>query len=364
MSSEVQEHAAFDRIRYAFPWEDAEILVAALQPRGRRCLSIGASGDNSLALLAAGAESVLAAELNPAQIACLELRVAAFGCLEWQELLQLLGVRACGDRAVLYRRCREGLSSEACAFWDACDWEKARSPASDGKFERYFAMFRRVVLPLCHSRRRVAELLESRSREERRRFHDEVWDNRRWRALFAVFFSRRVMGWLGRDPAFFRYVEGSVAERIRGRVRHALVELDPSANPYLRFILNGAYGDCLPPTFREENFPRIREALAEGRLEIHRGPVEGVKEARFDAFNLSDIFEYMSADATESVLRSLLSRARGGARLAYWNMLAPRSRPESLAHRLRPLEEEAARLFQRDPAFFYSRFVVEEVTDG
>ena len=42
-------------------------------------------------------------------------------------------------------------------------------------------------------------------------------------------------------------------------------------------------------------------------------------------------------------------------------MLAPRSRPESLAYRLRPLEEEAARLHLKDKAFFYSAFVIEEV---
>ena len=42
-------------------------------------------------------------------------------------------------------------------------------------------------------------------------------------------------------------------------------------------------------------------------------------------------------------------------------MLVPRSRPESLAARLRPLTELATMLFGRDKAFFYSRFVVEEV---
>jgi len=42
-------------------------------------------------------------------------------------------------------------------------------------------------------------------------------------------------------------------------------------------------------------------------------------------------------------------------------MLVPRSRPESLADRLRPLRELAARLHERDKAFFYSALVVEEV---
>jgi S-adenosylmethionine-diacylglycerol 3-amino-3-carboxypropyl transferase len=54
--------------------------------------------------------------------------------------------------------------------------------------------------------------------------------------------------------------------------------------------------------------------------------------------------------------------ARPGGRLAYWNMLVPRSRPKSMADRLRPLSELAERLHRADKAFFYSRFVVEEVS--
>ena len=84
-------------------------------------------------------------------------------------------------------------------------------------------------------------------------------------------------------------------------------------------------------------------------------------DLRLDGANLSDIFEYMSEANTAALLTRLADVSRPGARLAYWNMLAPRSRPDSLAHRLRPLEELAARLFAEDKAFFYSRFVVEEV---
>ena len=69
----------------------------------------------------------------------------------------------------------------------------------------------------------------------------------------------------------------------------------------------------------------------------------------------------MSEENTASLLTSVADRCNAGARLAYWNMLAPRSRPMELADRLRPLDELAADLFGRDRAFFYSRFVVEEV---
>lgn len=84
------------------------------------------------------------------------------------------------------------------------------------------------------------------------------------------------------------------------------------------------------------------------------------QEKKFDCFNLSDIFEYMSPSSYEQLLKLIVSSARSGARLAYWNMLAPRHRPETLATALQSLTELSSQLFARDQAFFYSALVVEE----
>jgi S-adenosylmethionine-diacylglycerol 3-amino-3-carboxypropyl transferase len=364
MPAEVSTRVAFDTVRYAQCWEDADILVEALQPRpGSRFLSIASAGDNSLALLAAGA-SVDAIDLSAAQLHCVELRCAAYGHLDHADLLRLLGSRPAtpAQRLALLDRCAPHLPGATRLFWQGRAGVADHGVGGSGKFERYFRIFRRV-LALAHTQARVRELLRPKSAAERAAFHDNHWSNRRWRLLFQVFFSRRVMGWLGRDPGFFRYVEGSVADRILARTRHALVELDPSANPYLHWILRGTHGDALPRALRHEHFDAIRDGL--GRLTTHQRSLEdhlaASPERSFDGFNLSDVFEYMSPDASERLLAAAARAGRPGARLVYWNMLAPRSRPESLAQVLRPLPEVAATLFPRDKAWFYSRLVVEEV---
>jgi S-adenosylmethionine-diacylglycerol 3-amino-3-carboxypropyl transferase len=250
-------------------------------------------------------------------------------------------------------------------FWDARERDIGCGVGGAGKFERYFAVFRGRVLPLAHSRRRVLELLERRDAAGRQRFYHERWNNRRWRWIFRIFFSRAVMGALGRDPEFFRYVEGSVAERILERTRHALVELDPAENPYLHWILTGTHGGVLPEALSEENFPRIRTALEQGRFEVAEASIEDWLERHpgrsYGAFNLSDIFEYMSEANAADLLGRICEAAIPGARLAYWNMLAPRSRPAELGHRLVSHEKAGDEWFAEDRAFFYSRFVVEEV---
>jgi S-adenosylmethionine-diacylglycerol 3-amino-3-carboxypropyl transferase len=361
--SEIQHRADFSAIRYAQCWEDSRLLVAGLEPAGRHCLSIGSAGDNSFALLAAGAASVTAVEMNAAQIACIELRRAAYLTLEHGEFLELLGSRPSARRSALYLACRDKLPVEARAFWDAKPDAVADGIASAGKFERYFETFRKRVLPLAHRRKTVLSLLEKRSPLERETFYNEVWNNRRWRWIFQIFFSRTVMGALGRDPEFFKYVEGSVADRILARTRHALVVLDPSENPYLHWILTGSHGAALPEALEDENFGIIRDALLDGRLTVAHASLEAhlarFPECRYDAFNLSDIFEYMSEANTRNLLEKIIGASSPGARLAYWNMLAPRSRPEALAARLQSCEADS--LFAQDRAFFYSRFVVEEV---
>lgn len=359
----------FTRIRYAQVWEDADILLAALEIQSTdTVVSIASAGDNALALLGAGAARVVALDLNPSQLACLELRVAAYRTLEHRDLLALIGSRPGGaaERLDLYRRCRPALSPRVAAFWDAHAETVAQGIGGGGKFENYFRLFRSRLLPLVHGRRTIARLLQGGPPEERTRFYAKHWNTWRWRLLFRFFFSRFMMGRLGRDPSFFKYVEGSVANRILARVEHALTALNPADNPYLHWILTGTHGDALPWALRPGNFDQIRQRL--DRLEWHESTLEafltreqsGRSGAWIDKLNLSDIFEYMSEANTAALLTRLAEACRPGARLAYWNMLAPRSRPESLAAHLRPRPDLAAPLFAQDKAFFYSAFIVEE----
>ena len=360
----ISSRTSFTRIRYAQCWEDADVLLSALDIRpGDTCLSIGSAGDNSLSLLVGDPARVIAVDVSAPQIACLELRVAAYRALEHPELLELIGSRPSVRRQQLYLRCRKALSPDARVFWDGRPDAIEGGIGAAGKFEQYFALFRRRVLPLVHGRRRVARLLAGGSAEERRAFYEEQWDTVRWRLMFRIFFSRPVLGRAGRDPAFFQYVQGDVAGAILARTRYALTALNPAENPYVHWILTGEHGPALPHALRRENFELIRDRL--DRLEWHRLPLEEFLEsspdASIDRFNLSDIFEYMSASEYERLLERLVRAGSPGGRLAYWNLLVERRRPECLAERVRPLDDLARELHARDKAFFYRALVVEEI---
>ena len=360
----IATRARFDLIRYANCWEDADVLLDALRVQGGGTyLSIASAGDNSLSLLTRNPARVLAVDLNPLQLACLELRTAAFQQLSYEELLAFLGVSPSRERWSMYWSLRERLPDAVRRFWDAHERFIVTGVIHAGKFEGYFRLFRRYVLPLVHSRKSVDRLLMARELEQRRAFYEREWNTARWQWLFRVFFSRAIMGRFGRDPSFFAYVKTSVASNILQRTRYALTELPTDQNPYLEYILTGNFQRTLPHYLRREHFESIRRNLE--ALVVFEGDLAAALAAypqtRFTGFNLSDIFEYMSEAEYEQTLASVVDRAAAGARLVYWNMLVHRKDVESLRDRVRFIDDEAQRLFQRDKAFFYHDLVIAEV---
>lgn len=362
-NTDIAARAVFETIRYAQVWEDADILVAALRPGpGDTVVSIASAGDNAFALLAEGCERVIAVDLNPAQLACVRFRVAAYSKLNHAEFLELMGSRVSGRRRHLLEEVAGTLSDEDQRFWAAIKKQVLEyGVAGVGKFERYFRIFREWVLPFIHNRETIDELLRPRGPEDRLKFYDTYWNIWGWRMMQKVFFSRTVMGRLGRDPAFFDHVKGSPAEHVAGLTRKALVEQDPSDNPYLHWILRGFHGEALPRALEAERFETIRARL--DRLEIRLCTVETLAEegVKADAFNLSDIFEYMSPQAHEAAYGAILRTANPGARIAYWNMMAPRRAPAAYAGNITTNSALEAKLKPLDRAFFYSDFVIEDV---
>ena len=363
-SAQIAGKARFDTIRYAQLWEDADVLVDALgtQP-GADLVSICSAGDNALAMLLLDPARVIAIDLSRAQLACLELRIAAIRELDHQGFLELLGSRPSDRRDMLLKSAIAAVDGEETRqFWREREAAVvSMGLAGVGKFEAYFALFRNRLLPLVHGQKARDDIFVPKPRAARQAFLDNTWNNWRWRLLMRFFFSKPVMGRLGRDPAFFDHVSGSAAEHVARRISHAAVELDPSENPYLHWIIKGTHGQALPLAWRPQHFETLRARL--DRIELRHESLEGLvtRGITADGFNLSDIFEYMDVATFEAVYDQILAAARPSARLVYWNMMVPRRVPERFSPRITRCTDAEARGKAIDKAFFYSDFVVEEV---
>lgn len=357
--------ARMDIVRYANCWEDARILVEGLAPRGRRrILSICSSGDNALSLLASGAREVVAFDVNPAQLACLGLRLAALRRLDHASLLDFLGATSPVEAATeeirsrrlqTWREIRTEADLETRRFWDARPDDLAKGALHAGRFEEFFRTFRRRILPLVHGRFEIGELQARKDLPQREIFFEKTWNNRRWRMLFSLAFSRWSLGRLGRDPSFFDHVRGPVASRIAKRTRYALVDLDTHDNPWLSYILDGSFRRALPPWLEPGNVEALRDRL--DSIHLVRGDLETASSlGSYDGANLSDIFEYMDPMETMQSSQILSSCLEPGSPVAYWNLLAERSLARSTPHLFATDDPASQALHGRDRAWFYGSF--------
>lgn len=356
----------FDKIRYSNVWEDADILVKALNPeKGKTFFSIASGGDNCFALASHGAE-VICADISYSQLACIELKKAAIKNLSWDEVLSFFGIKESKKRKITYANLLKELSPQTRKFWnnnlDLIDAGFIHS----GKFERYFSLFRKYILVLIHDKKNIENILIEKNKKDRESFYTKTWANNRWHLLFRLFFSKSVMGKMGRDPEFFKYVNIPVSQNLLKRAEHGLTQLETHNNPYLTYILKGNYYKNLPYYLRMENFLNLKKNI--DNIILSRGYVEDViKDSgaeKFDGFNLSDIFEYLDENYCEKIYEEILKKSRKGTRIAYWNMLVPRKCPEKFSFNIEFKKDLSEKLFKEDKAFFYSRFIIDEVKDA
>jgi S-adenosylmethionine-diacylglycerol 3-amino-3-carboxypropyl transferase len=364
MSSEILQRAKFSTIRYSQCWEDTDILLTALAPKSDDiCLSIASGGDNSLALLTYAPKQVIAIDFNPTQIACLELKFFAYRELDYEEILTLFGViDQPQERLNLYQKIHHHLSKNSLDFWDNHPHLIRQGINYIGKFERYLTLFRKRFLPLIHSPDQIEQLFNLETISEREQFYDQVWNNWRWQGLFKLFFSKFLLGKLGRDPSFFKYVDRDIATHLLNRTYYAMTQLNPSENPYLQWIALGNYQTALPYILRPENVVKIKENL--DRFQWYCFALEDFLESPdippINCYNLSNIFEYMSMENYHKILEKIIKISPSYSRLAYWNLLAYRKSPSYLHDQIKPLTTLSETLYRQDKAFFYQGFIVEE----
>ncbi|HTM20166.1 MAG TPA: DUF3419 family protein [Kofleriaceae bacterium] len=369
LRSTIQDRPVFQRIVYSQCWEDPAVAADGLElGPGDDLLCLTSAGCNVMALSLRRPRSITAIDFSAAQNALLELKIAALRALPWAEYVAFLGARPSRTRLATYRdRVRPELRDAARAYWDQADALLGPGVIHAGRFQRYLRIFRTAVLPLVHRRSRVERMMSLADAGERRRYYDDVWDNRRWRALFTMFFGRAVMARLGRDPAFFRYVDrDDIGTEFLRRARRALVDTTPAENHFLQYALLGGYPDLEhgPIYLRESSFAALRETtagihLVQGDLESH---LHTLGPGALSKLYLSDLFEWVSAEHHAAMLRAIHEVTRPGGRLVYWNLLVPRSRPDQLADRFAVHPERSAELHARDLAFVYGSFHVESVS--
>lgn len=367
MSKGIEERAKFDKIRYANCWEDPELLIRAFEINpNSKCISIASAGDNSLSLLTQNPQIVVAVDLSVPQIACCELKKYSVKHLDYETFLKVLGFKPCQNRLEIYKSIEEYLSLQSRYYFEHNPEIIQNGIIHQGKFEHYFQLFANIIMPLVHNQKNLTELFLPKSIQAQKMFYDKTWNNWKFKALFKVFFNKFVMGRLGRDKEFFKYVDVSmISKNIKERADRALRDVPTWNNPYVNYILLNNFDYALPHFAKEENFNIIKRNI--DALDIKTGTINNAAKnsgMKFDCFNLSDIFEYMDEGLFKEISLELLSSANADAKFCYWNMMVDRRISKILQKNFEYKKELSQELYLKDRAFFYKDFIVDEVTNN
>ncbi|MEP0822691.1 MAG: DUF3419 family protein [Ignavibacterium sp.] len=356
----------FEDILYAQCWEDPSLDRAAFGlGKDDVVLTITSGGCNALTFLLDDPQEIIALDLNPSQNHLLALKIAAFRHLTHDELLEFVGVRPSDRRLDLYRKLRHDLDGNSRDYWEKQASKIREGIIHSGRFERYMRLLR-FWLRLFIGRNTMEAFFAARDRKERDELYRTQWENILWVLFTRVLLSRSMMTLLF-DKAFFAQLDArlSFGANFAAKTRRALTELPVQENYFLSYILLGRYFSerHLPPFLLKENFEVIRSrveriTIVTEKCDRYLSRMPGNTISRF---NFTNIFEWMSPADCEAILRETVRVAKPGAILTYRNLLVPRSRPETLAHEIEPLEDLANALFERDLSFIYDRYVVERV---
>ena len=359
---QINDTAAFDFIRYANCWEDADVLLKGLSPNaGSRIFSIASAGDNSFSLLVTNPEIVVAADISKVQLQLVQLKKTAYQYLSYEELLGFLGFTHSTKRIETFNALKGFLEDECKNYFQNNIELIDKGIIHQGKFEKYLSFFAKKVLPLIHTKSRINELLKVKLEQEQIQYYEKHWNTWRWRLLFKIFFSKYVMGKYGRDPQFMKEVSSHVGDTIFKQTEAHFKTTTAQNNMILHYCLKGNFGIVLPHYVRPENYNAIKANLH--KLHIKQGYVEDIALAfnNFNAMNLSNIFEYMNKETFETVSAKILCACSSAAKLLYWNLMVQRKISTNNANKIKTQTHLAATLKNIDNGFFYNCINIDEV---
>lgn len=352
----------FEFIRYANCWEDADVLIEGLNlNHNSKIMSIASAGDNCFSLLSKAPQKVIAVDISEVQLFLVELKKTAIKRLDYSDFLEFVGIRKSKKRRSIFALIKSNLSANCRQYWENQLSQIEQGLIHQGKFEKYFQLFKNEVLPTVHNRTIVNQLFAKKNTAAQTDFHDQIWHTPAWEKMYRQFFGVEMMGTHGRDPEFLKHVKGSVPDLILSREMEHLRKEECQRNYFLYYILYNEFNEAfLPHYLREENFYNIKTNI--DRLELHHGLLDTALDNHPNCthFNLSDIFEYMDTDLFRKVSKDLIKRSADKAIIAYWNLMIPRYISSAFSNEVDYLKEQSETLKEKDLGYFYANLIFDQ----
>jgi len=334
------------RVVFSQVREDPSVDVALVGPGpDDHVVVVTSGGCTGLAMLAAGAGRVTAVDRNSAQNDLADAIAAALTAFDHAAMLRFVGAgpAPAGERLARYAEIRPLLTEEARRRWDNDGRLVAGGLVHAGLTERAAVPIAFAIRHLVQRPSTVDALLAAGDLRAQADVFDRRWDNRRWRAMFALTLNRFTCQPLYKG--FFDNVDQArFSEVFRSGIDHALRDVPVADNWYLHDLFEGRFrDDCLPPHLGVEAQATI--AANRDRLTLVDGSVaallRSLPDGEVNGFCLSNVGEWLAPDEFVALLREVVRAGAPGAVVVFRNFI-PRDRPipPVLSGLLEPLAPE------------------------
>ena len=351
----------FSELIFTMSWEDpaSDRKALNIQPADS-LVTITSGGCNTLSLLLDDPREIYAIDINPLQSHLLELKIAAMKRLSHNEFLEFLGIRSSNKRADMFEDMGRDLSPNALAYWKMQKEIIEQGILGSGRYESFIRLFRKM-LKVLQGNRRIEELFQQTTLEAQQKYFDEAWNTRRWRAIFKIFFNKKILARRGLSADYFQFDDGSgsFAESFFRRSKHAMTEMPIQPNYFLSQYLLGRYlsEQHVPDYLRREHYDLIKSRLDRVSV-ISAGLKDWLAQqpdGKFNCFSLSNICEVMNVSETNKTFEHLIRTSMRGTRICFRNLMIPRAIPEYLTDKIVRNVELSKQLLLSDTSFVYSR---------
>jgi S-adenosylmethionine-diacylglycerol 3-amino-3-carboxypropyl transferase len=347
----------YSRLSYSFGNEDwiTEQKALRIKPKDR-VVSITASGDRPLNLLATELGELVSVDTNPMQNALFDLKRAAIKKLDYAEYISFLGVGPHPDRSKAYSLIEKDLSPISAKLWSRHRTKISRGVLYEGAVEKWLRVASRILRPFRG--KKIDKLFSFDDINEQQAFLNTHWHTYFWKKTFHIVLHPWITRFFIKDPGLYAYVDQEIhiGNHLYDKLHGSLNRFLAKESVLLSLILKGDVDkNHFPPYLNQAGFAQIKSQIDKARFETidMASFLENSPENSIDCFSCSDIASYISKQNFERVVKGMLRAAKPGARFCMRQFLSNYQIPADIAScfvRDASLEEE---LEKEDRCFVY-----------
>ncbi len=347
------------KIYYSQSWEDIEVIIKALQINGSDIvLAITSSGDNIFGILLKEPKIIYAVDKNPCQNALFELKIKSIELLEYEEFLQISGIKVSKNINKIFEKIIPNLSQFTKNLFQKNKRFLRKGFLNIGKFENYILFINKFFLPFFISKGKIGKMFLFKNIKKQREYYYKKWRKDLYPLIFKLFFNEKLLRFLGRDPEYFKYLNKiNMAEYYYKKAENLFLKSPVKDNFYLNYILTGKYNFAFPSYYLRENFFKLKTLL--NRIKIINSDILSFlknTENVFTKFYLSDIFEGETLDYFKNTFAEIINKSKKGAKFIYFNHFLDRI-PENKKIKI----YKNIQLENINRTFFYREIITGEI---